>query len=88
MLGTLDGGVLELREIHRFPNEPVRQNGSLQWDILRLWQEMRRALDLNGGDPARQRRRRHLGLSTTRCSASAATCSRTRITIAIAAPTA
>ena len=48
MLGTLDGGVLSVREIHRFLNEPVRQNGSLQWDILHLWQEMRRALELNG----------------------------------------
>jgi Sugar (pentulose and hexulose) kinases len=48
MLGTLNGGVLSVREIHRFLNEPVRQNGSLQWDILHLWQEMRRALELNG----------------------------------------
>jgi len=48
MLGTLDHGVLGVREIHRFSNEPVRQNGSLQWDILHLWQEMRRALEDNG----------------------------------------
>ena len=48
MLGSLDRGVLGVREVHRFVNEPVRQNGSLQWDILHLWQEMRRALDLNG----------------------------------------
>jgi len=49
MLGSLDGGVLGVREIHRFGNEPVRQNGALQWDILYLWQEMRRALDDHGG---------------------------------------
>src|SRR6267378_273311 len=49
MLGTLDRGVLVVREIHRFANEPVRQNGSLQWDIHHLWQEMRRALEYNGG---------------------------------------
>ena len=48
MLGTLDHGVLALREVHRFSNEPVRQNGSLQWDILHLWREMQRALELNG----------------------------------------
>ena len=36
---------MDIREIHRFPNEPVRQNGSLQWDILRLWLEMRRSLE-------------------------------------------
>jgi rhamnulokinase len=49
MLGSLDGGVLGVREIHRFANEPVRQNGSLQWDILHLWQEMRRALEHHRG---------------------------------------
>ena len=49
MLGTLDQGVLGVREIHRFSNEPVRQNGSLQWDILHLWQQMRRALDDDDG---------------------------------------
>jgi rhamnulokinase len=27
---------------HRFPNEPVQPNGTLQWDILRLWLEVRR----------------------------------------------
>jgi rhamnulokinase len=49
MLGSLDGGVLGVREIHRFANEPVRQNGSLQWDILNIWQEMRRALEYHSG---------------------------------------
>jgi rhamnulokinase len=48
MLGTLNSGMLSVRELHRFPNEPVRQNGSLQWDILYLWREMQRALELNG----------------------------------------
>ena len=42
ILGRLRGGVLDIREVYRFPNEPVRQNGSLQWDILRLWLEMQR----------------------------------------------
>jgi len=45
IVGRLRDDVLDIREIHRFPNEPVRQNGSLQWDILRLWLEMRRSLD-------------------------------------------
>ena len=44
MLGRLASGVLDLRELHRFPNEPVRQHGALQWDILRLWLEMQRSL--------------------------------------------
>src|SRR4051812_40148315 len=51
MVGTLDHGVLGVREIHRFSNEPVRLNGSLQWDILHLWQEMRNALDACNGAP-------------------------------------
>jgi rhamnulokinase len=45
VLGGLQGGVLDVREIHRFVNEPVRQNGSLHWDVLRLWLEIKRGLD-------------------------------------------
>jgi len=45
MLGRLRAGVLDVQEIRRFPNEPVRQNECLQWDVLRLWHEMGRALD-------------------------------------------
>src|SRR5882672_7815766 len=44
MLGRFRSGSLDLQEICRFPNEPVRQNGSIQWDILRLWLEMKRAM--------------------------------------------
>ena len=45
MLGRLRGGVLDLTEIHRFVNEPVRQNGSLQWDVLRIWLEIKQGLE-------------------------------------------
>ena len=45
MLGRLHGGVLSLTELRRFPNEPVDHHGSLQWDILRLWFEIRRGLE-------------------------------------------
>src|SRR5262249_40547591 len=41
----LHAGVLDLREVRRFPNEPIRQNGSLFWDVLRLWHEMGKGLD-------------------------------------------
>jgi len=44
IVGRLRHGVLELREVRRFPNEPVRLNGSLQWDVLRLWHEVSEAL--------------------------------------------
>jgi rhamnulokinase len=42
--GRLRGGVLALDEIRRFPNGPIRQNGSLYWDVLRLWSEITQAL--------------------------------------------
>ena len=45
MLGRLNGGVLDVSEIHRFVNEPVRQNGSLHWDVLRLWLEIKRGME-------------------------------------------
>lgn len=35
---------LTMQEIHRFKNEPVEYGGSLHWDVLRLWWEMRKAL--------------------------------------------
>lgn len=45
MLGRLRSGVLDLTEIHRFPNEAIREGGSLRWDLPRLWLEMQRGLD-------------------------------------------
>ena len=49
MLATHGAGTLELREIRRFANEPVRQNQSLHWDVLRLWHEMGQALAWTAG---------------------------------------
>jgi rhamnulokinase len=43
--GHLRSGLLELAEVCRFPNEPVRVDGSLHWDLPRLWLQMQRALD-------------------------------------------
>ncbi|MCC7021905.1 MAG: rhamnulokinase [Thermomicrobiales bacterium] len=37
--GRLDGERLVTREVHRFPNDPVRVAGRLHWDILRLLHE-------------------------------------------------
>ena len=37
---SYDGKSLQLDEIHRFPNIPVTANGSLHWDVLRLWHEI------------------------------------------------
>jgi rhamnulokinase len=44
IVGHLRSDVLTLDEVCRFPNEPVRWNGTLQWDILRLWLEVKRGL--------------------------------------------
>jgi rhamnulokinase len=45
MSGRLRAGRLELGEVCRFPNDPVRVDGSLYWDAPRLWFNMQRALE-------------------------------------------
>jgi rhamnulokinase len=45
ILGELRSGVLGVREVGRFPNEPVRDGCSLRWDMLRLWLEIQKALE-------------------------------------------
>ena len=44
LAGILEKERLSLEEIHRFPNGPVQIHGSLYWDVLRLFSEMRKAL--------------------------------------------
>ncbi len=43
-LGDLRGGRIELREIHRFPNQPVEYGAIPHWDVARLWLDIRHAL--------------------------------------------
>ncbi len=38
MVGRVTPDTLTLHEAHRFPNEPVRLNGTLHWNILSLHQ--------------------------------------------------
>lgn len=45
ILGRLDSGVVTLKDVRRFPNIPVRCNGSLHWDVLHLWHEMQKGLE-------------------------------------------
>ncbi len=45
ILGRLTSGVLELKEVSRFQNLPVSEPGSLRWDVLRLWSEIRKTLE-------------------------------------------
>jgi rhamnulokinase len=44
VLGSLEGETLAMREIHRFPNDPVQVGNRLHWDILRLWHEVKQGL--------------------------------------------
>jgi rhamnulokinase len=41
----MESGVLALAEVCRFANEPVRVDGSLYWDMPRLWLQMQRTLE-------------------------------------------
>lgn len=38
-VGRFDGERLSISEVHRFPNVPVRTRNTLNWDILRLYQD-------------------------------------------------
>ncbi len=40
------GQTIELSELHRFVNEPVSVNGSVHWDVLRLWHEIKIGLSV------------------------------------------
>lgn len=41
ILGRLRDGRIALEEIHRFPNGAVKIAGSLRWDILRIFEELK-----------------------------------------------
>ena len=61
VLGSLDGGRLELHEVHRFANEPVQIGDHLHWDMPRLFGEMTTAL---ARCAARQARLDGIGIDT------------------------
>ena len=44
VLGRFDGSRLVLEELHRFPNGPVSVHGTMYWDVLRVFGELRAAL--------------------------------------------
>jgi rhamnulokinase len=50
MLGRLHEGRLELEELHRFLNEPVRVPDGLYWDTFRLFHNIREGLRVAGRD--------------------------------------
>ena len=44
LLGRLVNGKIEVEELHRFSNDPVQVGDRLQWDILRLFHEIKQGL--------------------------------------------
>ncbi|MBM3861765.1 MAG: rhamnulokinase [Verrucomicrobia bacterium] len=44
MLGTLANGKLTLEEVHRFPNNGITVAGTLRWDALRIYDELKTGL--------------------------------------------
>ena len=49
ILGRLRSGVLDVADVHRFPNLPRRLDGSLRWNVGQLWTDVRHALDSASG---------------------------------------
>lgn len=41
MLATLEDGKINMKEIHRFSNDPVIVRGTMYWDVLRLFFEIK-----------------------------------------------
>ena len=44
MLGTLEGGRIVLSELHRFPSAMVSVGGTLRWNVLRIFEELKTGL--------------------------------------------
>ncbi|MBV9130181.1 MAG: rhamnulokinase, partial [Verrucomicrobia bacterium] len=44
MLGRLEDGRLKLEELHRFPSAAVRVLGTMRWDVLRIFEELKTGL--------------------------------------------
>jgi len=44
LLGHLENGKLTIEEIHRFSNDPIRVLGTLRWDAIRIFQELKTGL--------------------------------------------
>ncbi len=42
--GTITDEKLSLKEIHRFPNQPIRTGKSIQWNVSELFEELKKGL--------------------------------------------
>lgn len=50
IIGIIDKNRLHLKELHRFPNGPVRLHNSLYWDVLYLFSEIKNAMRIAAKD--------------------------------------
>jgi rhamnulokinase len=41
VLASLEGEIVNLKEVHRFANGPVRLPDGIHWDVLQLWSEIK-----------------------------------------------
>ncbi|MDD6275861.1 MAG: rhamnulokinase [Clostridia bacterium] len=44
IIGSFDGKKITLQEIHRFSNDPVSVGGTVYWDVLRLFYEIKQGI--------------------------------------------
>lgn len=44
IIGQFDGGKITLKEVHRFSNDPVSVGGTVYWDVLRLFHEIKQGI--------------------------------------------
>lgn len=44
IIGSFDGKKITLKEVHRFTNDPVDLGGTLYWDVLRLFYEIKQGI--------------------------------------------
>ena len=49
LLGRVDSGLLTVKEVHRFPNQPVREGSSLRWNVRGLWKEIQHSISRVSG---------------------------------------
>ena len=44
IIGCFDGDKITLEEVHRFSNDPVSVGGTVYWDVLRLFYEIKQGI--------------------------------------------
>lgn len=44
IIGSFDGEKITLQEVHRFSNDPVSVGGTVYWDVLRLFHEIKQGI--------------------------------------------